>query len=131
LYRNLVIENDVFVGPGVCFMNDPNPRANRIRSLRGKSWRVKQGASIGANASIGSDVNIGRHAMIGAGSLVSRDVPDHILAYGVPARWVNFVDPDGEKLQYAGSRARNINLKSENGKFRISVKSELYNEVKG
>ena len=86
LYRNLKVEDDVFIGPGVCFINDPMPRANRIRHIKGLRSHVKKGASIGANASILSEITIGQDAMIGAGSLVSSDVPDGMLAYGVPAR---------------------------------------------
>lgn len=91
LYRNLVVEDDVFIGPGVCFTNDPMPRANRIRNLRGVKWFVKKGASVGANACVLSEVTIGRFAMVGAGSLVSKEVPDYGLAYGVPARLAGFV----------------------------------------
>lgn len=86
LYRNLKVEDDVFIGPGVCFINDPMPRANVIRNIKNLRTHVKKGASIGANASILSEITIGQDAMIGAGSLVSSDVPDGMLAYGVPAR---------------------------------------------
>jgi UDP-2-acetamido-3-amino-2,3-dideoxy-glucuronate N-acetyltransferase len=99
LYRNLVLEDDVFVGPGVCFVNDPSPRANRTRSLKGKSWRVKRGASIGANCIILSDVQIGQFAMIGAGSVVTRDVPDFALVRGVPARIKGRVDRKGKVIK--------------------------------
>ena len=86
LYRNLIVEDDCFIGPGVCFTNDPAPRANRIRNLKGRKWLLKRGASVGANACILSDVTIGRYAMVGAGSVVTKDVPDFSLAYGVPAK---------------------------------------------
>jgi len=85
LYRNLVVEDDVFIGPAVCFMNDPFPRANRIRSLKGRLTRVKKGASIGAMAKIMPDVTIGKYSMVGAGALVTRDVPDYAVVKGVPA----------------------------------------------
>ena len=91
LYRNLVVENDVFIGPAVCFVNDPKPRANRIRNLKGLSGRVKKGASIGANACVLSEITIGRHAMVGAGSLVTKNVPDGALVYGVPAKFQGLV----------------------------------------
>ncbi len=86
LYRNLVVEDDVFIGPAVCFINDPLPRANRIRNLKGLTSRVKKGASIGANVSVLSEITIGRYAMVGASSLVSENVPDHTMVYGVPAK---------------------------------------------
>lgn len=85
LYRKLVVEDDVFIGPGACFINDPYPRANIIRNLKGKRWVVKKGASIGANTSLMPDICIGRYAMIGAGSVVTKSVPDHAVAYGNPA----------------------------------------------
>lgn len=95
LYRNLSVEDDVFIGPGVCFVNDPRPRANRIRDLQKKRWFVRKGASIGANACILSNVNVGRYAMVGAGSVVTREVPDYGLVYGVPAKAMGRVSKDG------------------------------------
>lgn len=86
LYRNLTVENDVFIGPAVCFVNDPYPRANVIRNVDGLMRVVKAGASIGANTTVLSDVSIGRGSMVGAGSVVSKTVPDGALVYGIPAR---------------------------------------------
>jgi UDP-3-O-[3-hydroxymyristoyl] glucosamine N-acyltransferase len=97
LYRNLVVEDDVFIGPGVCFVNDPTPRANRIRNLKGLCGRVGKGASVGANASILSEVRIGRYAMVGAASLVTDHVPEFALVYGVPARRQGTVDIKGKR----------------------------------
>ena len=96
LYRNLVVEDDVFIGPGVCFTNDPAPRANRIRNLRGVKWFVRKGASVGANVCILSEVTIGSFAMVGAGALVSKDIPAYGLAYGVPARLMGSVSKEGK-----------------------------------
>ncbi|MFH1867390.1 MAG: acyltransferase [Candidatus Omnitrophota bacterium] len=86
LYRGLVIEDNCFIGPGVCFTNDKSPRHDKIRDLTGISWRLKKGASVGANATILPDVNIGRGAVIGAGSVVTKDIPDGAIACGNPAR---------------------------------------------
>lgn len=85
LYRNLTVEDDVFIGPAVCFVNDPYPRANKIRNMKGLMRTVGKGASIGANATILSDIPIGRKAMVGAGSVVSKPVPAGMMVYGVPA----------------------------------------------
>ena len=85
LYRNLLVESDVFIGPAVCFANDPYPRANQIRALGNKKSTVKKGASIGANSCVLSDLTIGRFAMVGAGSVVTKNVPDGALVYGNPA----------------------------------------------
>ncbi|MBI4043158.1 MAG: hypothetical protein HY391_06765 [Deltaproteobacteria bacterium] len=98
LYRNLIVEEEVFIGPGVCFTNDPLPRSNRIRNLEGLEWRIRKGASVGANSTILPGVTVGQYAMVGAGSLVSRDVPDCGLVYGVPARLQGFVSPEGELM---------------------------------
>ena len=97
LYRNLTVEDDAFIGPGACFINDPSPRANRIRDLKSSKSHVKKGASIGANASILSDITIGRYAMVGASSLVAEHVPDHALVYGVPAIFRGLVDKKGKR----------------------------------
>lgn len=99
LYRNLSVEDDAFIGPGVCFTNDPSPRANRIRNLRGARWFVRKGASIGANSTILPGVTIGRYAMVGAGSVVTRSIPAYALAVGVPAKVVGTVSADGRCIR--------------------------------
>jgi len=81
--EGVTIEDNVFVGPGVCFTNDRKPPSDK-RELT----LVKQGASIGANSTIICGVTIGKNARIGAGSVVTKDIPDGALAYGNPARIV-------------------------------------------
>jgi UDP-2-acetamido-3-amino-2,3-dideoxy-glucuronate N-acetyltransferase len=105
LYHGCTIEDGVFIGPGVCFTNDKQPRAiNPDGSLKGADdWEVgrtvvRYGASVGTGSIVLSDVTIGRFAMIGAGAVVSKDVPDYGLAVGVPARLIGFVCACGEKL---------------------------------
>lgn len=89
------IEDDVFVGHGVTFINDTFPRAtNPGGALQTEEdWRVertlvKKGASIGSGATILSNVTIGEKAIIGAGSVVTKDVPPNTVFAGNPARFL-------------------------------------------
>lgn len=90
--EGVTIEDDVFVGHGVMFINDLYPRATENGRLQTETdWRVvptrvKRGASIGSGAVILAGVTIGEDAMVGAGAVVTRDVPDHKIVKGVPAR---------------------------------------------
>lgn len=86
LYNGLIVEDNCFIGPGVCFTNDKYPKYNKTRNLKKVSWRVKKGASIGANTVILPDVTIGKGAVIGAGSVVTKDVADKTTVCGNPAR---------------------------------------------
>lgn len=105
VYHGTTIESGVFIGPGAIFTNDKVPRAiNPDGSLKSDSdWevgetRVSYGASIGAGAVILPSVRIGVYAMVGAGAIVTRDVGDHVLVAGNPARQIGFVCRCGAKL---------------------------------
>ena len=91
--EGVTIEDEVFIGHGVMFTNDRYPRAtNSAGTLQTeKDWRVettlvKARASIGSNATIVSGVTIGEGALVGAGAVVTKDVPDHAVVAGTPAR---------------------------------------------
>jgi acetyltransferase-like isoleucine patch superfamily enzyme len=91
--EGVTIEDEVFVGHGVMFINDKYPRATDADGeLQTEAdWvcvptLVKRGASIGSNATIMCGVTIGKRAMVGAGSVVIHDVPDGAVVAGVPAR---------------------------------------------
>jgi len=89
------IEDEVFVGHGVVFINDLYPRATTAQGeLQTEAdWTcvptlVKQGASIGSGATILCGITIGKRAVIGAGSVVTKDVPDDAVVAGNPARFL-------------------------------------------
>jgi len=89
------IEDGVFVGHGVMFINDTYPKAvGEDGELQTEAdWqlirtRVKPRASIGSNATILCGITIGESALVGAGAVVTKDVPDYAIVAGVPARVV-------------------------------------------
>ena len=91
--EGVTVEDDVFIGHGVMFINDKYPRAtNESGALQTEAdWKVittlvKRGASIGSNATILCGITIGERATVGAGAVVTTDVPDGATVAGNPAR---------------------------------------------
>lgn len=93
------IEDDVFIGHGVTFINDTYPRATTLDgSMQTEAdWKVertliKRGASIGSGSTILCNVTVGENAIVGAGSVVTKDVPPNSIVAGNPARFLRHVE---------------------------------------
>jgi acetyltransferase-like isoleucine patch superfamily enzyme len=99
--EGVTIEDNVFVGHSVTFINDIYPRATTSdgQLQTEKDWKVsktliKNGASIGSGTTILANVVIGENAIVGAGSVVTKDVPPNAIVAGNPARLFRFVTPE-------------------------------------
>ncbi|MBN2288461.1 MAG: N-acetyltransferase [Candidatus Glassbacteria bacterium] len=101
IYDAVVLEDDVFCGPSMVFTNVINPRSHTPRKDEYMTTLVRKGATIGANATVLCGNTIGEHAFVGAASLVTRDVPDHALVFGVPARFQAWMCKCGVRLKTA------------------------------
>ncbi len=99
LYTGVELEDDVFCGPSMVFTNVSTPRSHVNRKSEYRRTLVKKGASLGANSTIVCGVTIGRYAFVAAGAVVTRDVADHSLVMGVPARHVGWVCQCGVRLE--------------------------------
>lgn len=106
VYEGVVLEDDVFCGPSCVFTNVDRPRSG-FPTDRSKYLNtvVKRGATIGANATIVCGHTLGEYCFIGAGAVVTKDVPDHALVYGNPARIHGWVCECGEPLQFENGAA--------------------------
>ena len=99
VWDRVTVEDDVFLGPNAVLTNDPRPRVVHPTPLAEfLATRIRRGATIGANATIVCGVTIGENAFVGAGAVVVRDVPDHGLVVGNPARRIGWACACGETL---------------------------------
>lgn len=90
------VDDDVFIGPNVTFVNDKYPRSKKYPE-NFQVTRIGKGASLGANCTILGGIDIGEYAMIGAGSVVTKNIEPFSLVYGNPAKVMGKVDENGIK----------------------------------
>ena len=98
VYSGVTLEDGVFCGPSMVFTHVRTPRAHISRMHLVEEILVRRGATLGANCTIVCGNTIGRWAFVGAGYVVTRDVPDHAMVTGNPARQTGWVCECGERL---------------------------------
>ncbi|UCE52907.1 MAG: Gfo/Idh/MocA family oxidoreductase [Desulfobacterales bacterium] len=98
VYKGVTLEDGVFCGPSMVFTNIKNPRAEIRKMDQVRPTLVKKGATIGANATIVCGTKLGRYCFIGAGAVVNKNIPDHALVAGNPAKQIGWVCECGERL---------------------------------
>lgn len=100
--EGVTIEDNVFVGHNVAFINDSYPRATTGEKLQTEAdWQVektivRKGASIGSGSTILAKITIGENALVGAGSVVTKDVPANAIVAGNPARVLRYIEKTAE-----------------------------------
>lgn len=92
IYKGVLIGESVFIGPSVTFTNDMYPKVSGWDELRISKTYIEDFVSIGANSTILCGVTLMENSLIGAGSLVTKDIPKNVIAYGNPAVVVRIRD---------------------------------------
>ena len=98
VFKGITLEDGVFCGPSMVFTNIYNPRAEIGKMDQVRPTLVRKGATIGANATIVCGTTLGRYCFIGAGALVNKNVSDHALVVGNPAKQIGWTCKCGERL---------------------------------
>jgi acetyltransferase-like isoleucine patch superfamily enzyme len=112
VYNGVSIEDNVFVGPHVVFTNDLYPRAKGDWKI--VKTQVKTGASLGANSTILCGITIGTNTLIAAGAVVIKDVPDHAIVAGNPARLKGYVCICAHKILSADTEPNHYKITCDN-----------------
>jgi UDP-2-acetamido-3-amino-2,3-dideoxy-glucuronate N-acetyltransferase len=104
--QGVTIEDEVFIGHNVTFINDVFPKATAEGGglQTEQDWEcvptlIRKGASIGSSATLLCGITVGEHALVGAGSVVTKDVPPYAVVAGNPARVLRIVSPKGKQKQ--------------------------------
>jgi len=98
VYKGVTLEDGVFCGPSMVFTNIYNPRAEIPKMDQVRPTLVKKGTTIGANATVVCGTTLGRYSFVGAGAVVTRNVSDHALVLGNPAKQIGWMCECGERL---------------------------------
>lgn len=129
IFAGVTIEDDVFLGPGVIFTNDLNPRAFIKKGGEDLlNTRVQRGATLGAGSVIVCGVTVGPYAFIGAGTVVHRDIPAHAFVVGNPGRVIGWACRCGIRLPT--DLACSCGLRWEEAAFGLRPTSENGNREK-
>lgn len=103
IWDGVVVENKVFIGPSVVFVNDLLPRSKN-RDYERKRILLKEGCSVGAGSVILGGLVVGKYAMVGAGAVVVKDVPDFGLVYGNPSVLKGYICVCAKKLYFVDKK---------------------------
>ena len=122
VYEGVEIEDYVFCGPSIVFTNVNKPRCEFPQS--GSEFYlktiIKKSASLGANCTVVCGNTIGKYAFVGAGTVVTKDVPNHALVIGNPGKIIGWVDKKGDRINF------DSNGKSVCGKYLLQNNSIFY-----
>ena len=136
VYHGFDLEDGVFLGPGVMLLNDKNPRAiNADGTIKSEAdWTVskavvRKGASIGGGAIVLPGVTIGSFALVGSGAVVTRQVPDHGIVYGNPARLRGFACVSGHRLETPETVAGGVRLTCPVDQIAVVIPVDVYEQL--